>query len=365
MGSGHEVWLALGYDAVRQVLIDQRFSREAATKPGSPVTNQAGSNPELLVSMDPPRHTQVRRLVAKAFSARTVERLEPRLRQLADGMLDDLAAAEQPADLVRLVAEPLPIMVICALLGVPDADRARIREWSGVLIAHTAYTPAEIGAAIQQVDAYLAELIAERRQRPDDALISALISVNDQGDHLSPSELISNIQLLLMAGHETTVSQIGNSVVTLFQHPQQADLLRERPELLPRAVDELLRHSRLTTSTMPRVAVEDVPLGGEVIRAGEAVIPLIAVANRDPAAFPDPHRFDITRTSPAPHVALGHGPHFCLGAQLARLELQVAIGSLLTRFPNLAPAVDLAELDWKTGLSTRSVQALPVITRRR
>jgi cytochrome P450 len=360
MAGGQQVWLALGYHAVRQVLSDPRFSREAAARPGGPVTNPAGSNPELLVSMDPPRHTRIRALVAKAFSLRTVERLEPRIREMVDGLLDDVAAHGMPADLVRLLAEPLPITVICELLGVPDADRAQIRRWAGTLIAETAYTPEEIGAAVGQANAYLADLIAQRRRNPDTSLISALIAVNDRGRHLSASELISNVQLLLMAGHETTVSQIGNSIVTLLHHPDQMKLIRDQPELVPRAVDELLRHSKLTTSTTPRVAIQDVPVGDTVIRSGEAVIPLIAVANRDPDAFPDPHHFDVTRTGPAPHLGLGHGPHYCLGAQLAKLELQLALGALLTRFPTLAPAVDLNELDWKTGLSTRSLHALPV-----
>ncbi|ADJ47381.1 cytochrome P450 [Amycolatopsis mediterranei S699] len=360
LDGGQDVWLALGYQVVRQVLSDPGFGREAATRPGGPVTNPAGANPELLVSMDPPRHTRVRALVAKAFSPRTVERLGPRVGEMVDGLLDELAVQPRPADLVRLLAEPLPILVICELLGVPDADRARIREWAGVLIAETAHTGEEIAAAIGQVDGYLGELIAQRRENPDAALISALIAVNDEAGHLSPSELVSNVQLLLIAGHETTVSQIGNSLVTLFGHPDQLKLLRERPELLPGAVEELLRHSKLTTSTLPRVAVRDVMVGDTLVRAGEAVIPVIAVANRDPAAFPEPHRFDISRTGPAPHVGLGHGPHYCLGAQLAKLELHVAIGGLLSRFPAVWPAVDLDELDWKPGLSTRSVRALPV-----
>lgn len=358
--AGQPVWLVLGYPEVRQVLSDERFSREAAVRPGSPVTNPAGSNPELLVSMDPPRHTRVRALMAKAFSPRTVERLKPRIREIADGLLGEVAAHGRPADLVPLLAEPLPIMVICELLGVPDADRAQIRQWSGVLIAERVYTREEIAAAIGQVDDYIAKLIAQRREDPDDALISALIAVNDQGRHLSPSELISNVQLLLMAGHETTVSQIGNCLVTLFQHPDQITLLRDNPELLVRAIDELLRHSKLTSSTTPRVATEDTVVGDTLIHAGEALIPLIATANRDPSAFPDPHRFDITRTSPAPHLGFGHGPHYCLGAQLAKLELQVTIGAVFNRFPTLRPAMSLDDLEWKEGLSTRSVRALPV-----
>jgi cytochrome P450 len=360
MRGGQEVWLALGYQAVRQVLSDPRLSREATTRPGGPVSSLSSANPESLLSMDPPRHTRIRALVAKAFSPRTVEQLEPRIRELVDGLLDEMATHGPPADLVRLLAEPLPIMVICELLGVPVADRAQIRQWAGTLIAETAYTRDEIAAAVGQVNAYLADLIAQRRDSPDDALISALIAVNDQGQYLSPSELTTNVQLLLIAGHETTVSQIGNSMVTLFHHPEQMELMREQPELVPRAVDELLRHSRLLTSVALRVATQDVLVGDTIIHAGEGMIPVIAVANRDPEAFPDPHRFDITRTGPAPHLGLGHGPHYCLGAQLAKLELQLALGTLLTRFPTLAPAVDLNELNWKTGLVTRSLHTLPV-----
>lgn len=357
---GQPVWLAVGYQAVRQVLSDPRFSREAAYRPGSPVINLASANPEFLVAMDPPRHTRIRGLVAKAFSVRMIERLEPRIHELVDGLLDDIIAHGAPADLVRMLTEPLPIMVICELLGVPHTDRAQIRRWAGRLVADTAYPPEEISATIEQLDAYLAELIDQRRRNPDTALISTLIVVNDEGKHLSASELISNVQLLLIAGHETTVNQIGNSIVTLFQHPEQITLLRNQPELLPHAVDELLRYTKLSTTSMPRVAVQDTMVGQTLIRAGEAVLPLIAVANRDPEAFPDPHRFDITRTGLAPHLGLGHGPHYCLGAQLAKLELQITLGALLTRFPTLAPAVDLDTLEWKPGLAARCLQALPV-----
>lgn len=357
---GNDVWLALGYQAVRQVLTDPRISREAATRPGGAVTNRAANNPELLVSMDPPRHTRIRRLMAKAFSPRMVGRLTPRVQDIVDGLLDDVVAAGPPVDLLRMVAEPLPIMVICELLGVPPDKRAQIRGWADRMIAETAYTPTEIAEAIKGIDAYLGTLVAAKRENPDDALMTALINVNDAGNHLSPTELVSNVQLLLIAGHETTVGQIGIGVFTLFQHPDQARLLTERPELLPGAVDEILRHTRLVAATLPRIALADVEVADVVIRAGEAVIPVVSVANRDPAAYDDPNRFDITRDGPAPHVAFGHGPHFCLGAHLAQLELQAAVGTLLRRFPTLAPAVPLADLRWKTGLSVRALHALPV-----
>jgi cytochrome P450 len=357
---GRELWLALGYHEVRQALSDPRLSREAATKPGTPTVTQSSIDPLLMVGMDQPRHTRIRRLVAAAFGPRRVERLEPRVQEMVDGLLGELAAQPRPADLVRLLAAPLPIMVICELLGVPLADRDLIREWAGKLMATTAYSPAEIHQAIGEVNAYLAELIERRRAEPDGALISALIDVNDQGDHLSPAELTSNVQLLLIAGHETTVNQLGNSVVTLFEHPEQADVLREKPELWPQAVDELLRHSMLVSSTLPRVAVADVELGGTLIRAGECVLPVVGVANRDPRAFPDPLRFDVLRGGPAPHLGLGHGAHYCLGANLAKLEMRLALCSLVSRFPTLEPAVDLADLRWKTGLAVRALVELPV-----
>ncbi|MER6999436.1 cytochrome P450 [Streptomyces sp. NPDC000410] len=354
-----EVWLALGYRAVRQVLSDPRFSREAATRAGGPETIRSAADPELLTSMDPPRHHHVRRLMSGAFSPRQLQRLEPRIQGIVDELQDRF---EPPADFVRGLAEPLPVLVICELLGVPveDRDRDRIRAWAERLIARTAYPPEEIDDAVRQVRAYLNDLIHARRERPDDALISALVGLNDAEGHLSDSELTTNLQLLLMAGHETTVNQLGNSLITLFQHPEQIEALRLDPGLWPGAIEELLRHSMLTPSSLPRVTTEEADLDGTLIGAGEAVIPLTGVANRDPAAFTDPHRFDIRRTGPAPHLALGHGPHYCLGAHLTKLELRIALESVLKRFPTLTPAVEPSDIQWKEGLAVRTAKALPV-----
>jgi cytochrome P450 len=357
---GRELWLALGYQAVRQVLSDPRFSREEATRPGGPVTNQTGANPALLLSMDPPRHTRIRHLMAKAFSPRTVADLEPRIEELVDGLLDELVAGPRPGDLVAALAAPLPILVICELLGVPVADRAKIRDWAGRLMAVNAYTPEQITEATGQIDAYLNELIEVKRAEPDDALISQLIAANDEGGHLSAAELTSNVQMLVVAGHETTVGQIGNFGYTLLRHPDQAALLAAHPGLLPQAVTELMRYCRLTDTATPRVAVADVDVCGVEVRAGEAVIPMLAAANRDPEAYPDPHRLDFTREGPAPHLGLGHGTHYCLGAPLAELELRIALGSLLSRFPTLAAAIDLADAQWRVGYSVRGLIALPV-----
>jgi cytochrome P450 len=360
MGDGPEVWLALGYDVVRQVLSDPRFSREAAMGPNAPVTLRSAYDPDVLTSQDPPRHSRTRRLMARAFSPRMVEQLEPRIQDIVDGLLAGLASHGPPADLVPMYAEPLPIMVICELLGVPYADRDAIRGWSDRLMATTAYTPSEIAGAVQEIRAYLSELVAARRAAPRDDLTTALAQVTDGGDTLSEIELVANLQMLLIGGHETTVNQIGNSLVALFRHPAQLALLRERPELANQAVEELLRYSRLVSSTLPRVATADVEIGGVVIKSGEGVLALPGGGNQDPAAFPEPDRLDITRQNPAHHLGFGHGIHYCLGAPLARLELRTALSSLLAEFPALELAVPESDLVWKDGTPVRALRKLPV-----
>ncbi|MFD3999037.1 cytochrome P450 [Streptomyces sp. NPDC058548] len=354
--AGAEIWLALSHRAVRQVLSDARFSREALLRSDTSMPLRAATMPDMLASMDPPRHTVARRLMSAPFSPRTVARLEPLVAEMVEGLLDGLS---NPCDLVDRYAEPLPIMVICELLGMPYEDRPRIREWATRLIAVTAYTRPEIEAAMDQIAAYLVELIAERRTARDEGLVSELVALNDRERVLTATELVANVRTVLIAGHETTVNQIGNSLVTLFGHPEQLKMLRERPELWPAAVEELLRHSVLVDAALPRATLEDLELDGVPIAAGEVVVPLIGVANRDPAAYPDPHRFDIERTEPAPHLAFGHGTHFCLGAGLGRLELELSLRMLFERHPDIRPTVPLETLRWKPGLSMRSLLALP------
>ncbi|MGW3690113.1 cytochrome P450 [Streptomyces sp. NPDC005125] len=354
---GPDVWLALGHEAARQVLSDPRFSRAEAIKPGAPVNTLSAANPYSLTSMDPPRQTEIRRLLSRAFSPRRMERLEPRIQQMVDGLLDQF---EKPTDLVQRLAEPLPVMVICELLGLPISDREQIRAWATTLVSVSASTPEEIREAFGQICAYLDDMIEDRRKHPDSALISALIRENDEHHHLTPVELTVNVQALLLAGHESTVNQISNVTIALFQHPEVRQALFGRPELWPRALDELMRYSTLTPGTMPRVTTEDVDLAGTLIRAGEGVIALPGVANRDPAAFPDPHQLNIRRANAASHLTFGHGSHYCIGTHLAKVELHAALGSLFTRFPKLAPAVPLEELRWKQGLVVRAVEALPV-----
>ncbi|MEV0385484.1 cytochrome P450 [Nonomuraea sp. NPDC050643] len=290
----------------------------------------------MITSMDPPRHARVRKLMSQTFTPRMVERLQPRVQAIVDDLLDPL---EPPADLVRDFTGPLPVMVICELLGAPYEDRAQIEGWSRTLTSNTLPLE-EIRVAEREIQAYLRGLVELKRREPDEALIAELVRVNDAEHHLSADELVSNLQVLLTAGHETTVNQLGNFTVTLLRNPDQLALLRDDPSRMPQALEELFRYSRLSSSALPRVTTEDILLEGVLIPKGAAVMPIVSAANRDPSVYPEPHRFDITRPEPAPHTALGHGTHFCLGAHLTRLELRVALTSLFERFPKLTLVTD-------------------------
>jgi cytochrome P450 len=350
-----DVWLALSYQAVRQVFADPRFSRQAASRPGGPVTTPVAANPVLISSLEGARHTRVRKLMGQAFSPRIVERLESRVQSIVDSLLDEL---DESAELVDALCSPLPTMVICELLGAPHADSADIRRMSKRLFRNT-ITPQDLAAAEQDMRDYLAELVRQKRATPDDALISAMVAANDEGDHLTETELLANLQGLLVAGHDTSVNQLGNCFVTLFRHPDQLQLLRDDPSLAGRAVEELMRYVKLVSSAQPRVTTEPVELAGVQLPQDAPVVPVLNAANRDPSVYPHPERLDLTRDG-APHVGFGHGAHFCLGAQLARLELRVAISTTIQRFPGLHLAVDPDELTYDTGSVLRSLDSLPV-----
>jgi cytochrome P450 len=348
-----DIWLALSYAACRQVLTDPRFSREEATRPGGPVTIPSGANPLVLTSMEGRKHARTRKLVASAFSPRMVALLEPRVQSIVDSLLD-----AQPTDLVAGLFTPLPTMVICDLLGAPYSDAPDIRRWTGRLMT-SVLTPEELREAENDMQGYLADLVEEKRLRPDDQLITALVLAHDEGGHLTSSELLANLQLLLAAGHDTTVNQLGNSLLTLLRHPAELQRLIDSPALIDTAVDELLRFSRLMAATLPRVTTEAVELDGVQLSAGAAVLPIISAANRDPKVFPDPDRLDLGRDGAAP-LAMGFGPHYCLGAQLAKLELRIALTSVLKRFPGLRLAVDESELTYRMETNVRALVSLPV-----
>jgi cytochrome P450 len=308
---------------------------------------------------DPPDHTRLRRLVTKGFTPRRIDALAPRIQQITDELLDAmLAEPSRRADLVAAFAFPLPMTVICDLLGVPELDRDAFRRWSNEMVART--SPEAEARAYEEMPAYLAELIAAKRARPGDDLLSALIHAADaDGDRLSPEELIGMSVLLLIAGHETTVNLIGNGMRALFSHPDQLTALRADFGLLDGAIEEMLRYDGPVETCTDRLALEDVEIGGVTIPAGSTVLITMADADRDPARFKDPDRFDIRRDARG-HIAFGHGLHYCLGAPLARLEGRIAFRTLLERCPDLAQDADEADLPWMPGLLIRGVRRLPV-----
>ena len=296
--------------------------------------------------MDPPDHTRLRSLVARAFTVRQVEKLRPQVRELTASLLDDLEAAGPPADLVDTYALPLPVAVICRLLGVPAEDRPRFRVWSDAALSTSSLTAEEFEANREELRAYMGELIAVHRQDPQDDLMTALIEARDGGDRLSELELVDLCVAVLVAGHETTASQIPNFVLTLLDHPDQLARLRARPELIANAVEELLRFVPLGSGAgQPRYATEDVEVGGTLVRAGAPVLVATGAANRDALRFTAPGVLDIARDGNQ-HLGFGHGVHHCLGAPLARLELQEALSALITRFPGLKLAGDVT---WKSA----------------
>ncbi|MCP2165124.1 cytochrome P450 [Goodfellowiella coeruleoviolacea] len=357
---GGEGWLATRYADVKTVMSDPRFSRAATVGKDIPRTTPARQQGTTILSMDPPEHSRLRKLVAKAFTARQIERLRARAQQVVDELLDRMAEQGPPADLVEGLALPLPITMICEMLGVPFDDRDRFRAWSDQLLGVTAFTAEEIEQARAEFRAYLAGLIEQRRRTPSDDMLGVLVQARDEDDKLTEDELVDFGITLLVAGHETTANQIGNFVYTLMANPEQLAKLRDNLDLVPSAVEELLRFIPLGNSAaFARVAVEDVELGGVLVKAGEAVLVSTASANRDAQVFDNPDQIDLERQDNA-HVAFGHGVHHCLGAQLARLELQIALKSLLTRFPTLRPAVPIEEMVFKQGRLVRGLSALPV-----
>jgi len=361
LASGDAAWIVTRYDDVRRVFADPRFSRAALNRPGAvrsmPV---AGAIPELIVTVDPPDHTRLRKLVAPAFASRRIAATRPRIEQVSEELLDTMAAGGPPADLVAEYAIPLPLTIICELLGVPYGDRVRFSQWVGATLSSPDRTADEVRAAAARLMAYLAELIDVKRRKPAEDLLGGLIRARDGGDRLSDDEMVGFAVGLLVAGYETTASELAHGVLLLLRHPGQLAALRDDPARLPVAVEEVLRCVPLSNGLAAiRIATEDVELGGVVVRAGEAVLPLTASANRDRDVFTEPERFDLTR-APNPHLAFGHGVHHCLGAQLARLELTVGIAALLRRFPGLRLAVDDEDLTWKPAMALNVLAALPV-----
>ncbi len=363
-------WLITRYDEARRALNDPRLAKgplrtALRAGPGALPAQTLDAIGSHMLNTDPPDHTRLRRLVSAAFTARRIEGLRSRVRAISDELIDELATKDQ-ADLIDDYAFPLPFTVICELIGVPEVDRASFRAWSNVLVSGDASrgesrADEERHAATSMI-AYVRELVERRRAEPDDALMSGLVQTTDAGDQLTEDELTSLVFLLLVAGHETTVNLIGNGMYLLLSQTDRADALRADPGLIPAAVEEILRYeSPVKTSTL-RITTEPVTIGEVTIPAGKIVMISLMAANRDPEAFPDADTLEWEREG-RQHLAFGHGLHYCLGAPLAKLEGEIAIGSLLDRFPAMRPAKALSELEWRPGLLLRGLQHLPVVLR--
>jgi cytochrome P450 len=361
---GGDAWLVTRHEDVRAVLVDPRFSRAAGLGRDEPRASVA-TPPRGMMDMDPPDLTRLRKLVTSAFTARRVERLRTRALAIATELVDRMIETGAPADLVKDFAQTLPITMICELLGIPVSDRKDFRAWAGAFVSGEALTAEQRNLGLGNLIGYMGELVRKRRDTPSDDLLGALVVARDGHGKLSEEELLMLAVGLLSAGYETTANQIPIFAYVLLTHPGQLQLLSAQPSLVPSAVEELMRYVPLgATVGIPRWAVADVQLSGGTIQAGEPVYADRTAANRDPRVFVDPHKLDITR-QPNPHIGFGHGIHHCLGAQLARLELQVSLSVLLDRLPGLTLAVDEEDLAWRKGVTLRGLVALPVAWKER
>ncbi|MDJ0462068.1 cytochrome P450 [Streptomyces sp. H27-C3] len=356
-----EAWLVTRYDDVRFVTTDRRFSRAAGIGRDLPrMTPTPIAQAEAINLMDPPEHNRLRRLVAKGFTNRQVERLRATTQRVVDGMLDEMVEHGAPADLVQHLSARLPLTTICELLDIPELDRPRLRGWAMAMMAVGVTDREAADEAKSELRAYFTDLTARRRRDPGEDLLSSLATARDGDELLDERELAVLGMVLLVTGHDTTTYQISNITYTLLTHPEQLAKLRAEPEMLPRALEELLRFIPFRQGVgIARVATENVEIDGVMVRAGEAVHVSYLAANRDPEMYDRPDALDLERGTPH-HMGFGYGTHHCLGSHLARMELQVAIGTLLERFPRLRLAVREDEIDWNTGSIWRYPQTLPV-----
>ena len=362
--TGVPAWVITGYAEARAALADPRLVKGGPTN--APYVDQlepetqAGLNHHMLAE-DPPTHTRLRKLVSMAFTRRQVERLEPRISALCTELLDDLATelAAGDADLMATFAHPLPLTVICDLLGVRPESRAHVRSWIWPLLAGGVLSFEEYASAARKMLAFMRALVAEKRAEPGEDLTSALIAARDGSDRLTEDELTSMLQLLFIAGHDTTVSLIANGALALLANPAQLELVRADPARWPATVEEVLRYDGPAQVPIPAKTTEPVEMAGQVIPAGEHVIIALLAVNRDPARFPDPAVLDVTRADGA-HLGFGHGIHHCLGAPLARLEGRIALRALVERFPTLTLAAAPDSLTREPALLFNKLTALPV-----
>jgi cytochrome P450 len=385
MPHGSKVWMVTRYDDVRALLMDPRiskdgrrmnemFARHAVTRDGADAqadgdaatadgdAHDSGFDDDLSAHMansDPPRHTRLRTLVSKAFTTPRMENMRPRIVQVVDDLLDKMAERSE-VDLIADYTMQLPVTIVFDLLGIPQEDRDKFRRWATRLIG-TGHDPAEVAEASRQVVEYANALIDAKRANPDEFLVSALVRVTDGGDRLTQTELVAMIFILVIAGSETPMNQLGMSVYHLLTHPDQLAKLRSDPSKLPAAIEELMRYDGGVSTASFRFANADITVGNVVIPEGDMVLLVLGSANRDEAHFADPDVLDIDR-HPVGSLAFGHGIHYCIGAPVARITMEVGLWRLIQRFPDLRLAVDADAVEWKTGNLMRGLARLPVTT---
>ncbi|MFI9006430.1 cytochrome P450 [Actinosynnema sp. NPDC053489] len=357
---GHLGWLVTSYELAREVHADRRFSSRVElhhsprTVGGQPMTKRPPAKPGMFIGMDAPDHTRYRKLLTGQFTVRRMNQLMPRIQEIVGEHLAAMRASGSPVDLVADFALPVPSLVICELLGVPYADRETFqRDTARVLRLDSTFE--EIMAAFERLEQFVLRLTRRKHDEPGDDMLTGLIATGE----LTDEEVANMGLLLLVAGHETTANMLGIGTLLLLQHPEQVAALRADPSLVDGAVEELMRYLTIIQFGTLRTALEDVEVGGVVVRAGESVSISVAAANRDPARFERPDEFDILRSAIG-HLGFGHGVHQCLGQQLARIEMRVGFASLFREFPDLRLAVPLEEVRMRTDMSIYGVHELPV-----
>ncbi|SMF83440.1 Cytochrome P450 [Paenibacillus uliginis N3/975] len=349
-------WLVSSYEDAVAVLKDPRFIKDITKIYGNEYASVFTSN---MLFSDPPDHKRLRGLVQKGFTPQIIAGMRDHIQDIADELLDAVSSQDS-MNLIDDYAFLLPIIVISELLGVPLEDRDKFRIWSNSIIgASNQETGEEVNQHMNEFVQYLGEWFANVRENPGDDMISQLIISEEQGDRLSEEELYGVVTLMIIAGHETTVNLIGNGVLALLEHPEQRKLLQEQPDLIHGAIEEMLRYNGPVEFSTSRWATEDFEFRGQMMKRGDLVIVALDSANRDPEQFNDPDIFDITRNK-SKHLAFGKGIHLCLGAPLARLEGEIAINTLLRRFPNIELRSDIQELEWRPGMIVRGVKEIPL-----
>ncbi|MET8179277.1 cytochrome P450 [Streptomyces sp. NPDC005336] len=361
--NGKPAWLVTTHEHVKKVLGDSRVTANLKL-PGYPLQvpvpeEMLQAVPLTFLSMDPPEHTVQRRMLAPEFGLRRMRALRERVQQIVDVQIDEMLATGGPVDLVKALALPVPSHVICELLGVPYKDHPRFEEWAWAIMNHE-ISEEDRGRAHYELDRYVDGLVTAKESEPGDDMISRLIEQNRAEPAVEHSDIVSMARLMLVTGHETTANMIALGTLALLENPEQLKAVKEDAELLPKAVEELLRFFSISDSGTARVALEDIEIGGVTIRAGEGILPLNNSANHDESVFPEADTLDFHRKEARSHLAFGYGIHQCIGQNLARLELEIVYGTLFRRIPELRPAAPLSELKFKDDAMVYGVYELPV-----